>query len=133
MASKEKTFPKGSKMAFKKGDRVVYPHHGAAIIEDKKLKTIFGSRKEYLILRMVMDNMTLSVPADKAEEVGMRWPISGEDVDERQQEGEACVELSTATHTPPSLMPATGEPSCCGILLRMGMAGEGAHVRGPHL
>ena len=28
-----------------------------------------------------MDNMTLSVPADKAEEVGMRWPISGEDVD----------------------------------------------------
>ena len=69
-------------MAFKKGDRVVYPHHGAAIIEDKKLKTIFGSRKEYLILRMVMDNMTLSVPADKAEEVGMRWPISGEDVDD---------------------------------------------------
>ena len=67
-------------MAFKKGDRVVYPHHGAAIIEDKKLKTIFGSRKEYLILRMVMDNMTLSVPADKAEEVGMRWPISKEDV-----------------------------------------------------
>tara|TARA_B100001029_G_C15029797_1_gene436151 strand:- start:122 stop:640 length:519 start_codon:yes stop_codon:yes gene_type:complete len=82
MASKEKTFPRGSKMAFKKGDRVVYPHHGAAIIEDKKLKTIFGSRKEYLILRMVMDNMTLSVPADKAEEVGMRWPISGEDVDD---------------------------------------------------
>ena len=69
-------------MTFKKGDRVVYPHHGAAIIEDKKLKTIFGSRKEYLILRMVMDNMTLSVPADKAEEVGMRWPISGEDVND---------------------------------------------------
>ena len=69
-------------MTFKKGDRVVYPHHGAAIIEDKKLKTIFGTRKEYLILRMVMDNMTLSVPADKTEEVGMRWHIRGEDVDD---------------------------------------------------
>jgi len=82
MASKENTFPRGSKMAFKKGDRVVYPHHGAAIIEYKKRRTIFGARKEYLILRMVMDNMTLSVPADKAEEVGMRWPISGEDVND---------------------------------------------------
>ena len=82
MASQESAFHRRGKMAFKKGDRVVYPHHGAAIIEDKKLKTIFGSRKEYLILRMVMDNMTLSVPADVAEEVGMRWPISGEDVDD---------------------------------------------------
>ena len=82
MASQESAFRRRGKMAFKKGDRVVYPHHGAAIIEDKKLKTIFGSRKEYLILRMVMDNMTLSAPADKAEEVGMRWPISGEDVDD---------------------------------------------------
>lgn len=82
MASEKSAFRRRGKMTFKKGDRVVYPHHGAAIIEDKKLKTIFGSRKEYLILRMVMDNMTLSVPADKAEEVGMRWPISGEDVDD---------------------------------------------------
>ena len=26
-------------MAFKVGDRVVYPHHGAAIVEEKKVKT----------------------------------------------------------------------------------------------
>ena len=69
-------------MAFKVGDRVVYPHHGAAIVEEKKVKTIFGSRKEYLILRMVMDNMTVSVPVEKVDEVGMRWPISGEDVED---------------------------------------------------
>tara|TARA_Y100000814_G_scaffold96248_2_gene66615 strand:+ start:1314 stop:1877 length:564 start_codon:yes stop_codon:yes gene_type:complete len=69
-------------MAFKVGDRVVYPHHGAAIVEEKKVKTIFGSRKEYLILRMVMDDMTVSVPVEKVDEVGMRWPISGEDVED---------------------------------------------------
>jgi len=57
-------------MAFKVGDRVVYPHHGAAIVEEKKVKTIFGSRKEYLILRMVMDDMTVSVPVEKVDEVG---------------------------------------------------------------
>jgi len=28
-------------MAFKVGDRVVYTHHGAAKVEEKKVKTIF--------------------------------------------------------------------------------------------
>ncbi len=67
---------------FKAGDRVVYPHHGAAIIEKKETKEVFGEKTEYLVLRMAHGEMTLSVPVDKAEEVGMRWPISGEDVED---------------------------------------------------
>ena len=31
---------------------------------------------------MVMDDMTVSVPVEKVDEVGMRWPISGEDVED---------------------------------------------------
>jgi CarD family transcriptional regulator len=67
-------------MTFKAGDRVVYPHHGAAIVERRETKEMFGEKTEYLVLRMAHGEMTLSVPVDKAEEVGMRWPISGEDV-----------------------------------------------------
>ena len=69
-------------MTFKAGDRVVYPHHGAAIVERRETKEMFGEKTEYLVLRMAHGEMTLSVPVDKAEEVGMRWPISGEDVDD---------------------------------------------------
>jgi CarD family transcriptional regulator len=69
-------------MAFKAGDRVVYPHHGAAIIEKTETKEVFGEKTEYLVLRMAHGEMMLSVPVDKAEEVGMRWPISGEDVED---------------------------------------------------
>ncbi len=69
-------------MTFKAGDRVVYPHHGAAIIEKTETKEVFGQQTEYLVLRMAHGEMTLSVPVDKAEEVGMRWPISGEDVED---------------------------------------------------
>ncbi len=69
-------------MAFKAGDRVVYPHHGAAIIEKTETKTVFGEKTDYLVLRMAHGEMMLSVPVDKAEEVGMRWPISGEDVED---------------------------------------------------
>ena len=69
-------------MSFKPGDRVVYPHHGAAIIQKKETKEVFGEKTEYLVLQMAHGEMTLSVPVDKAEEVGMRWPISGEDVED---------------------------------------------------
>jgi CarD family transcriptional regulator len=69
-------------MAFKVGDRVVYPHHGAAVIERKETKEAFGEKKEYFILSVAHGDLTLSVPADKAEEVGMRPPISADDVDD---------------------------------------------------
>lgn len=69
-------------MTFNVGDRVVYPHHGAAIVEKKETRTAFGEESEYLVLRMAHGEMVLSVPVDKAEEVGMRWPISKEDVDD---------------------------------------------------
>ena len=69
-------------MAFKVGDRVVYPHHGAAVIERKEMREAFGEKREYLILKIAHGEMTLSVPTDKAEEVGMRPPISAEDVDD---------------------------------------------------
>jgi CarD family transcriptional regulator len=69
-------------MAFKVGDRVVYPHHGAAIIEKKETREAFGEKKEYFVLKMAHGDLTLAVPSDKAEEVGMRPPISAEDVDD---------------------------------------------------
>jgi CarD family transcriptional regulator len=69
-------------MPFKVGDRVVYPHHGAAVIERKETREAFGEKKEYFVLKMAHGDLTLAVPSDKAEEVGMRPPISAEDVDD---------------------------------------------------
>ena len=65
---------------FKPGDKVVYSHHGAAIIEKKEKRKAFGKTTEYLVLRMAHGELTLSVPVENAEDVGMRWPISKEDV-----------------------------------------------------
>ncbi len=69
-------------MTFKPGDKVVYPHHGAAVVEKREKRKVFGEETEYLVLRMAHGEMMLSVPVDKAEEVGMRWPISTEDVED---------------------------------------------------
>jgi len=69
-------------MGFKVGDRVVYPHHGAAVIEKKEMREAFGEKQEYLILKVANGDLTLAVPSAKAEDVGMRPPISAEDIDD---------------------------------------------------
>jgi CarD family transcriptional regulator len=69
-------------MSYKPGDRVVYPHHGAAIIEKTETREIGGEAKEFVVLRMAHGELTLRVPVDKVDEVGMRPPISTEDVED---------------------------------------------------
>jgi CarD family transcriptional regulator len=70
-------------VAFKVKDKVVYPHHGAAIIEGKDSVAMpDGEKKDYFVLRMTHGDLVLKVPVDKAEEIGMRYPISKEDVED---------------------------------------------------
>ncbi|MBM3663306.1 MAG: CarD family transcriptional regulator [Actinobacteria bacterium] len=69
-------------MSFDVGDRVVYPHHGAAVITKREKRKINGSSTEYLVLVMAHGELTLSVPVDKADEVGMRPPIGKDEVDD---------------------------------------------------
>jgi CarD family transcriptional regulator len=69
-------------MTFDVGDKVVYPHHGAAVIERREKKTAFGEEREYLILRLAYGDLTLMVPADNTDEVGLREVINLEEVEE---------------------------------------------------
>jgi CarD family transcriptional regulator len=69
-------------MAFDVGDKVVYPHHGAAIIERREKREAFGEEKEYLVLRLSFGDLTLSVPVDNTDEVGLRDVIDVDEVDE---------------------------------------------------
>jgi CarD family transcriptional regulator len=69
-------------MTFDVGDKVVYPHHGAAVVERREQLEAFGETREYLVLKLHRDRLTLMVPTDQAEEVGLRPPIGTEEVEE---------------------------------------------------
>ncbi len=69
-------------MKFKVGDRVIYPHHGAAEIKSLEQRNEFGEVRDYLVLETVHGDMDLKVPADTAAEVGMRPPIDTDDVED---------------------------------------------------
>ncbi len=70
------------RMTFDVGDKVVYPHHGAATVERREVREAFGKTTEYLILRLAYGDLTLMVPADSTDEVGLREVINDEEVEE---------------------------------------------------
>jgi CarD family transcriptional regulator len=69
-------------MGFKVGDRVVYPHHGAAVIEKKEKISINDAMTDVFVLRVASSDLVIKVPINKVDDVGMRRPISAEDVDD---------------------------------------------------
>ena len=67
---------------YKVGDKVVYPHHGAGTVVKKEKRTILGSGREYLTIKILHNDMTVNVPAENAEKVGLR-PVVDEDMVEQ--------------------------------------------------
>ena len=69
-------------MKFKKGDTVIYPQHGACIVHGIKRMKAFGATQEYIILKTVINEMTLSVPTAMANQVGVRPPVSKSELED---------------------------------------------------
>ncbi|MGF3053229.1 CarD family transcriptional regulator [Microbacterium sp. YY-03] len=65
-------------MLFEVGETVVYPHHGAATISEVKTRIIKGEEKIYLKLRVAQGDLTIEVPADNVDLVGVRDVIGKE-------------------------------------------------------
>src|SRR3712207_7099732 len=60
-------------MTFTVGETVVYPNHGAAVIEDIETRQIKGEDKLYLVLRIVgQTDLVVRVPACNLDLVGVR-------------------------------------------------------------
>ncbi|QEK11138.1 CarD family transcriptional regulator [Crassaminicella thermophila] len=67
---------------FNIGDKVVYPMHGAGIIESIEEKEILGTKRKYYIMRMPLGDMKVMIPLDNVNDVGLRQIISMTEVDQ---------------------------------------------------
>jgi CarD family transcriptional regulator len=79
-------------MTFTVGETVVYPHHGAALIEAIETRTIKGEDRLYLVLKVAQGDLTVRVPADNAEYVGVRDVVGADGL-------ERVFEILKAPHT----------------------------------
>ena len=65
-------------MEYKVGEVVVYPHHGAAVIEDIETREMGGETLEYLVLHINQSDLVVRVPIKNADNVGVRDVVGKE-------------------------------------------------------
>ena len=59
-------------LAFDVGDYVVYPKHGVGRVVELQSEEIAGMKLDLYVLRFEKERMTLRVPVNKVESIGMR-------------------------------------------------------------
>jgi CarD family transcriptional regulator len=72
------TIRKGRVGLYKVGDKVVYPHHGAGTVVKKESRDVLGQKREYLTIKILHNDMTVNVPTENADKVGLRKVIDEE-------------------------------------------------------
>jgi CarD family transcriptional regulator len=54
------------------GDKIVYPMHGAGVIEEIEEKKVLGETRRYYILRVPCGDMKIMIPIESSDGVGVR-------------------------------------------------------------
>lgn len=62
------------------GDKILYPMHGAGIIEKIEEKEILGESRQYYVLKVSWGDMKLMVPVDTTQAVGIRTIIAKDEI-----------------------------------------------------
>jgi CarD family transcriptional regulator len=67
-------------MFFKTGDMAVYPSHGVGIIDKIETKNLTGKEQKFYILRLLSNGMTIMIPTDNVEQVGLRGIVTNREI-----------------------------------------------------
>jgi len=70
-----------SETRFSPGDKVVYPMHGVGNIERLEKREVYGVTRLYYIIKIACDGMTVMIPVESSEELGLRGIVCKKDVD----------------------------------------------------
>lgn len=65
---------------FDVGDKVVYPMHGAGVIESIEEKEILGKKQKYYVMRLPLGDMRVMVPIKNVKSIGLREVVDEETI-----------------------------------------------------
>ena len=63
------------------GDKIVYPMHGAGVIESIEEKEILGNRQNYYVVKISIGEMRVLIPTENVNNIGIREIISEKDAE----------------------------------------------------
>ena len=66
---------------FEIGDKIVYPMHGAGVIEAIEEQEILGEMKKYYVLKMPIGDMKVMIPTHSVGDIGIREVIGEDEVE----------------------------------------------------
>ena len=67
---------------YKIGDKIVYPMHGAGIIDKIESREILGEIRDYYILNISCGDMGLMLPVENCDKIGVRPIVSSQELKE---------------------------------------------------
>lgn len=80
---------------FNIGDKIVYPMHGAGVIESIEEKEVLGERQKYYVMRMPIGDMKVMVPTTRTKDIGIREIIKQNEVENVFNTLTKCITTST--------------------------------------
>ena len=66
---------------FNVGDKIVYPMHGAGVIESIEEREILGQKQSYYIVRIPYGDMKVMIPIKSVDDIGIREVIDSKEAD----------------------------------------------------
>jgi CarD family transcriptional regulator len=67
-------------MVFGIGDKVVYPMHGAGVIEAIEEREVLGETRQYYVMHIPVGNMKVFIPLNNVDQLGIRHVITRSEV-----------------------------------------------------
>lgn len=68
-------------MLYQVGDKIVHPLHGAGIIDRMETRRIDGVNRKFYVMNLPNNQMTVMIPVDSCDKVGVRNLCSSEEID----------------------------------------------------
>ena len=69
-------------LKYRKGETVIYPHHGACIVQGVTPIEVAGEKQDFLVLQSVANDLKVSVPVARIDELGIRSPLAADELDD---------------------------------------------------
>jgi CarD family transcriptional regulator len=84
---------------FRKGEKVIYPRHGAGKIIEVQEHEVEGKKQRYYKIQFINSSVTVSIPANKAKELGLRSPLSKTELKKVLKDLNKIVKINRKTLT----------------------------------
>jgi len=67
---------------YRVGDKILHPLHGVGVVSAITQQEVLGESKKYYVVNLSMRKMTIMIPVENADEIGVRRIIKSQVLDE---------------------------------------------------